>query len=134
MIAAGYSLYTVTVGLSMHYFAGINQLIPDIFKDSASITLGHTFHLVMGSIVTGMLLVRFRSKPMLIAFIIAIIINFENYIITVNTGTFKTVMDHYLANPSAIVNLLKPLVILPLMTFFMGLLKRSEQSEEAGID
>ena len=130
MIAAGYSLYTLTMGFSIQYFAGINQLIPDIFSESASITLSQTFHQITGSIFTGMLLVRFRARPLLMAFIIAIIVNFENYFLAFNKDSFNVVMDYYLSHPAEIISLMKPLVILPAMTFLFSLINRAEQAEE----
>ena len=79
LIAAGFSLYTLAVVFSTLYFAGINHLIPDIFSGRAIISLTSTFHLVVGSLVTGFLLVRFAQMPVLLALIIAIAINFESY-------------------------------------------------------
>ena len=126
LIAAGYSLYTLTVVFSIKYFAGINQLIPDIFSDSASISLGNTFHQVIGSLITGTLLVRFGARPILLAFIIAVVLNFESYITVLGENSFKKTMDYYLTYPSALLDLIKPLVILPLMTYLTSLIKRTE--------
>jgi len=134
MIAAGYSLYTLTVIFSIQYLSGINQLIPDIFTDSTSITIGKTFHQVIGSIITGMLLVRFRAKPILVAFLIAIVVNVESYILLFTKDSFETITEYYLNNPSAILTLIKPLVILPLITYIVSLFKRIETSGEEYLD
>ncbi len=130
MIAAGYSLYTLTVIFSIQYLSGINQLIPDIFADSTTITIGKTFHQVIGSIITSMLLVRFRAKPVLLAFLIALIVNIESYLLLFTKDSFKAISEYYLNHPSAILTLIKPVVILPLITYIVGLLKRIETSEE----
>ena len=134
MIAAGYSLYTLTVIFSIQYFSGINQLIPDIFADSTTISIGKTFHQVIGSIITGMLLVRFRAKPVLMAFLIAIIVNIESYILLFTKDSFKTISEYYLNNPSAILTIIKPIVILPLVTYVVSLFKRIVTSEEEYLD
>jgi hypothetical protein len=81
LIAAGFSLYTLMIVFSNHYFSGVNQYIPDIFSGRASITLSSTFHLVVAAITTGFLLVRFASRPLVIALLIAIAINFESYLL-----------------------------------------------------
>ena len=130
MVVAGYSLYTLTLGLSSQYFSSINQLIPDIFSEPISITLSQTFHQIVGSIFTGMLLVRFRARPILLAFVIAIIVNFEIYFRAFNKDSFNVVMDHYMSHPVEFISLLKPLVILPVMTFLFSLINRAEQAEE----
>ena len=134
LIAAGFSLYTLTVVFSNHYFSGINQYIPDIFSGRASITLSSTFHLLVASIITGFLLVRFASRPLLIALLVAIAINFESYLLLLKDHSGGEAFDYYWANPSEILNLFKPLVILPLMTYFIGFLPKAEpiahQSED----
>lgn len=126
LIAAAYSLYTLTVIFSTEYFAEINQLIPDIFSDRATITITHTFHLVIGSLITSMLMVRFAAKPVLMAFVVAVTINIDSYVLLISTYPINSTLDYYLANPSAILNILKPLVILPVFTYLIGLIKRFE--------
>jgi len=130
MIAAGYSLYTIVVVLSTRYFADINQLIPDVFSESVSITIGQTFHIVIASIVTGMLLVRFASLPILMALLVAIAINIESYYLLISDNSAKKLIDYYIANPTAFLNLIKPIVILPLLTYLLSLIRRIEPEED----
>ncbi|MFT5452177.1 MAG: hypothetical protein ACI9N9_001665 [Enterobacterales bacterium] len=134
LIAAGFSLYTLTAVFSNHYFAGINQYIPDLFSGRASVTLSSTFHLVIASIITGFLFTRFASRPLLIALLVAIAINFESYLVVLKNHTMGQAFDYYLANPSEILNLFKPLVILPLMTYFIGFLPRAEATDNQSDD
>ena len=126
MLAAGYSLYTLTVIFSTQYLSGFNQLIPDIFAHSTSISIGKTFHQAIGSIITGMLLVRFRAKPVLIAFFIAIVVNIESYVLLFTKESLKSLVEYYIANPSAILLFLKPLIILPVITYVVSLFKRTD--------
>jgi len=130
MIAAAYSLYTLVVTFSNQYFVGINQLIPDIFSDNVSINISSTFHQVIGSVITGMLLVRFASKPVLIALLVAVAINVESYILLATKYSYQNTLDYYLANPTQILNLVKPLVLLPCLTYLLGLLKRYKPPED----
>ena len=132
MIAAAYSLYTLSVIFSTQYFAGINQLIPDIFSGRAHINISSTFHLVIGSIVTAMLLVRFAPKPIMIAFLVAIAVNLESYILLLDKYSIDASIDYYLSHPSAILNLLKPLILLPVITYLAGLIKRFEPPQSDG--
>ena len=134
MIAAGYSLYAVTVGLSIHYFAGINQLIPDIFSEPVTITLSQTFHQLIGSIFTGLLLVRFRARSILFALIIAIIVNFEHFFQALNKGSFTVLIDYYQTHPMEVLSLLKLLLILPAITFAIGFINSAEHAEEGHSD
>jgi hypothetical protein len=129
LIAAGFSLYTLTVVFSNHYFSSINQYIPDLFSSRASVTISSTLHLVVASIITGFLFIRFASKPLLIALLVAIAINFESYLLLLKNHSMSGALDYYLANPTEILNLFKPLVILPLMTYFIGLLANSEPTD-----
>ncbi|MCP4272486.1 MAG: hypothetical protein GY781_11035 [Gammaproteobacteria bacterium] len=123
MIIAGYSLYTVVMVFSSRYFANINHLIPDFFSPTTTITLGQTFHHVLASLFTGFLLVRFGSFAPLLAFIVAITINVESYIIIMTDNSVNKIVDYYLANPMDFLNLLKPLIILPLFTYLLSLIK-----------
>ncbi len=123
MIIAGYSLYTVVMLFSSRYFANINHLIPDFFNPTTTMTLGQTFHHVLASLFTGFLLVRFGSFAPLLAFIVAITINIESYIIIMTDNSVNKIVDYYLANPLDLLNLLKPLIILPLMTYLLSLIK-----------
>ncbi|MCP3673449.1 MAG: hypothetical protein GY829_03105 [Gammaproteobacteria bacterium] len=114
VLAAGYSLYTLTIIFSIQYLSGINQLIPDIFADSTTVTIGKTFHQVMGSIIgliiTSMLLVRFHAKLFLLAFFIALIINIESYILLFTKDSFKKLslnLESYMVS-LFILNLLEP--------------------------
>ena len=134
MLAAGYSLYTLTVIFSTQYLSGISQLIPDIFTHATSISLGKTFHQVIGSIMTGMLLVRFRAKPVLVAFFIAIVVNIESYILLFTKEELKNLVDYYLANPSTILLFMKPLIILPVITYVVSLFKRTDIASDEDLD
>ncbi|PCJ50238.1 MAG: hypothetical protein COA74_03170 [Gammaproteobacteria bacterium] len=129
MIAAGFCLYSLSIVFSNQYFAGINQLIPDIFSGRATIILSSTFHLVMGSLMTGLLLVRFAPKPIFVALLIAIAINLESYLLLLQANTFDEVMKYYLAKPSRVLNLFQPLVLLPLVTYLLGFLPRAEPTD-----
>ena len=122
MIIAGYSLYTVVMVFSSRYFANVNNLIPDIFSSTTTITLGQTFHHLLASLFTGFLLIRFGSFAPLLAFIIAITINVESYIIIMADNSAKSIVDYYLANPMDFLNLLKPLIILPLITYLLSII------------
>lgn len=126
LIAAAYSLYTILVLFSNKYFAGINQLIPELFSGRATITITQTFHLVVGSIITSMLLVRFAAKPVLIAFLVAITINIEAYILVTSKYGISSTLEYYLSNRTEALDLLKPFVILPVFTYLLGLIKRYE--------
>lgn len=132
MIAAAYSLYTLTVVFSTEYFAGINQLIPDIFSGRASINISSTFHQVIGSTITAMLLVRFAPKPVLTALLAAIAVNIESYILLLGSNDLDASIDYYFSYPSAILILLKPLILLPVITHLVGLIKRFEPPQSKG--
>jgi len=134
MIAAAYSLYTLVLVFSNNYLSGINQLIPDIFSDKASISISSTFHQVIGSLITGMLLVRFGSKPVLLALFVALAVNVESYFLVLSKNSLKTTMDYYLANPTQFLYLLKPLIILPSLTYLLGLVKRYHPPEDRSSD
>jgi len=122
MIIAGYSLYTVVMVFSSRYFANVNNLIPDFFSSVTTITLGQTFHHLLASLFTGFLLVRFGSFAPLLAFVVAISINVESYIIIMTDNSAKSIVDYYLANPMDFLNLLKPLIILPLITYLLSII------------
>jgi len=124
MIVAGYSLYTLILVFSTHYFAGINQLIPELFSDRAIINISNTFHQVLGSLVAGLLMVRFGSKPVLLAFVIAVVINLEGYFVVLTKSSAQATLDYYLANPTEILNLLKTILLLPSLTYLLGLIRR----------
>ena len=134
LITAGFSLYTLAVVFSNQYLAGINQYIPDLFSGRASVTITSTFHLVVASIVTGFLCVRFATKPLLIAFLIALVINLESYILLLNNHSMRETLNYYLASPSQILNLFKPLILLPLLTYIIGLLPRAEPTDNESYD
>ena len=134
LIAAAYSLYTLTLIFSTKYFSDFSHLIPDIFSGRASITITQTFHMVIGSIVTSMLLVRFAAKPVLIAFLVAVAINIEGYLLLLSKYPLDSTLDYYLANPSEVLVFLKPIVILPVFTYLIGLIKRFEPPETAHFD
>jgi hypothetical protein len=134
IILAGFSLYTLTVVFSNNYFAGINQLIPDIFSGRAHIDIGKTFHQVIGSVITGLLLMRFSAKPVLIAFLVALLINIESYFLLLKEYSFAETWSYYQANPAQSLNLIKPLVILPMMTFLLGFIRRVGPEDSSEID
>lgn len=134
LVAAGFSLFTLTIVFSNHYFSGLDQYIPDLFSGRASVTLSSIFHLLVASIVTGFLLVRFASRPLLIALLVAIAINFESYLLLLKSHTMSEAFDYYLANPSEILILFKPLVVLPLMTYFIGFLSKAEPTDNQSSD
>ena len=134
LIAAGFCLYTLTIVFSNHYFSGVNQYIPDIFSGRASVTISSTFHLVVASIITGFLFIRFASRPLIIALLVAIAINFESYLLLLKSHSMSEAFNYYWANPSEILNLFKPLVILPLMTYFIGFLPKAEATDNQSED
>ena len=134
LVAAGFSLYNLIVVFSLEYFADINLLIPEIFSGRASISLSHTFHQIIGSSITGLLLVRFAAKPVMIALFIAIAINIESYILLLSKFSVKDTLEFYLSNPIEILDLLKPLIILTTLTYLISLFIVPEHHKQAESD
>ncbi len=129
MIIAGYSLYTMVVVVSERFFTDINHFIPNVFSESISITISQTFHHVIASLITGMLLVRFASLPLLMALLVAIVINIESYYLLFADNSAKKLVDYYIANPVKFLNLIKPLILLPLFTYLLRLIRIAKSEE-----
>lgn len=134
MILAGFCLYSMMLVFSNEYFAGINKLIPDLFSGQAMITIGETFHLVIASIVTGFLFTRFAANPVLIALITAVVLKLEVYILLFTSDAYRDSYSYYQSNPSEILTLLKPLIILPAMTYLLGLIRYTDVATEQHSD
>jgi len=131
IIAAGYSLFVLINATSTEYLGGINNLIPEIFSGRAMITIGEIFHLVTASLFTGLLFVRFAATPVLVALLTAIVLKAEVYILLFTSDLYTNSYSYYLTNPSDILPLLKPILILPSVTYFIGLVRFTETSSDS---
>ena len=131
MIAAGYSLFVLSNTASTEYLAGINDWMPEIFSGRAMVTIGETFHLVIASVISGLLFTRFAAAPILTALITAIVLKADVYIALFNSDLYTNSYSYYLENPSNILPLLKLILIMPSITYLLGLIRFTESSSDS---
>ena len=130
IIVAAYSLFSLAVVFSNHYFAGINQFIPDIFSQLAIVSIGKTFHLVFAAVIAGLLLNRFAPKPVMAAVLAALAVNINSYILLITENSIAETWQYYQTYPSQIFVLFKPLIILPVVTYLYGLIIRADPPKQ----
>jgi len=123
MIAAGYCLFVMTIVVSTDLFSGVNELIPELFSGRAMITISEIFHLVIASLVTGLFYVRFAPSPILIALAVAILLKADTYLLFFSSDLYTNSISYYSANPEHTLPLLKPIFILPSITYLIGLIR-----------
>ena len=127
---AGFSLYSVVVLFSTTYFVDFNHLIPGTFSDRVSLTISQTFHQILASSITALLLVRFSDKAILMALFIAIAVNIESNWILMTKFSISSSFNYYLSNPVELINPLKPILLLTGITYLISLFVESQRHIE----
>jgi hypothetical protein len=125
---ASICLFRYGLIFSEQHLTYFESFIPQLFIDSAPVTVGSTFHVFIASFVTGLFLTRYARMPILVALIAASsVIAIDLYLTEV---AVKALVNSLLARPSELIEFLKPLVMLLIFTYLFGLITALSQPVE----
>jgi len=127
---AGISLYLMSYEITEYLFSNANSWIPGVFSDALSWQPGSTFYLVAAAIISALFLSRFAPQPVLIATLIAWFVFTKNIYPMLETNGYQAVLNYLTSNLNIAMENLKPLVIIPLITYFASLMRRPNREKE----
>ena len=131
---AGLSLFLFSQDVVGTLFRDTNQWIPDVFSESVSWQPGVTFNTVLSATVSGLFLARFAPQPVLIAFLIGLAVEGSEIYKLVQASDIKTTFNYLTTSWQIAEKYLQAILILPLVSYFIYLLKRPNREREVILD
>ena len=127
---AGLSLFLFAQDVFGTFFRDTNQWIPDVFSESVSWQPGVTFNTVLSAVVSGLFLARFAPQPALIAFLIRLAVERSEIYKLIQASDLMTTFKHLISSWQIAEKYLQAVFILPLVSYFIYLLKRPNRERE----
>lgn len=111
-------------------FANANNWIPGVFSDAVQWHPGKTFFWGLTSIVCGLFLCRFADRPLLMAFIVAIITVAYNLYPSVEKFGLNVTMNQLFSSYQTALDFLQLIGLLPVITWLLHWLIEPNRERE----
>lgn len=131
---AGLSLFLFSQDVFGILFRDTNQWIPDVFSEAVTWQPGVTFNTVLSAIICGLFLARFAPQPVLIAFLIGLAVEAHDIHKLVQASDIKTTFNYLTTSWQIAEKYFQAILILPLISYFIYLLKRPNREHEVILD
>ena len=128
IILAAFCLFRYAIDFSESYLTAFDKFVPQLFIDSAPVRVGSTFHLFFSGLLTGLLLARYASRPVMTALLVSLLL----YALEIYQSklVLSALFEQVTAQPKMLLELIKPLVMLTMLTFLLTKIKATEEPIE----
>lgn len=131
---AGLSLFLLTEEVLQPLLSQTDRWIPDVFAESVTWQPGVTFSTVLSATISGLFLARFAPQPVLIAFLIGLTVEASDIYKLVQASDIQTTFSFLISSWQVAEKYLQAILILPLISYFLYLIKRPNREREVIID
>ena len=131
---AGLSLFLFSDEILQPLLSQSDQWIPEVFYESVTWQPGTTFSTVLSAVVSGLFLARFAPQPVLIAFLIGITVEVSDIYKLIQASDIQTTFSFLTSSWQVAEKYLQAIFLLPLVSYFLYLLRRPNREREVILD